>query len=191
MSDYDFNEDLNLEDLDFNEDLELAPKIAPPVDASLQGQSIYPEVCRSPLFLDWDESEEDRQLAALGWFLQWRKTNPFRLEERSGTFALPPEDLNVWRALKERMIDWAYLEKGGLDLDATHAILLRRHHIRLAITPLRKSPPPPASAGPLRKEVSDVRKPQQGHLDRQPGQRPGTKNDPSRHGAMPLQFGDD
>ena len=188
--DFDFS-DITFDDVDFGAGLDLEPKIPPPIDPTLQDQTIYPEELRSPLFLDWEAHAEDMQCAALGWFLEWRKRNPFKIEGCSGRWTPPPEDRILWEALEERMIDWAFLEKGGLDLEATHTMLLKRHRIRLAVTPIRPLTPTPAGAGTPRKETPDVRKPQQSHPHRQPGPRPRVKDDPERYGAVSLLDRDD
>lgn len=83
--------------------------------------------------IDWNDHEEDLQLAALGWMRLWRKTNSFHLDEKVGYWSTPigPDDHRVWIAMQHRMTDWAWLEKGGLDLEGIFNILIERHRIRL------------------------------------------------------------
>jgi len=102
---------------DFNDDLDLGP--APR----------YPGLDH-PLFV-WGDQEEDLQLAALGWYLQWRITNPFFLGKDDCHFSRPVPESEVWTAMKPRIMDWAWAEKGGLNLPETHQTLIKRHHLRL------------------------------------------------------------
>ena len=181
-------DDVDFGAADFNDGLDLEPKlerVGPPIDTSLSDQDIYPPDARSPLFMDWTPEEEDHQSAALSWFLWWRKTNPFRIVANTGMWTLPPEDIHIWESLKDRMIDWAFLERGGLDLEKTHDLLIRRSNIRLARRPIRYAKDLPTGAG-IPKEPRYVRKPQQGDPHRKPGERPRTQGHPERNGCRPL-----
>ena len=106
-------------------------------EAGLFEDTRYPAALRHALFV-WDDGEEDLQCAALGWFLLWRKRNTFVLDNLDSHFIRPIEEPFVWLHLKERILDWAWAEQGGLDLDATHTTLLERHHYRITWSPIRK-----------------------------------------------------
>lgn len=111
----------------------------------------YPPALRHAMFT-WSDHEESLQSAALGWFLLWRKTNPFLLNEDDGFFTRPIEDTHLWNAMKPRILDWAWAEKGGLNLEDMHSILRQRGYIRLKQTPTPFNPPPAASVADTKRK---------------------------------------
>jgi len=150
--------------IDWEEDLDLGP------------EPLYPVSLCHALF-HWDGDEEDLQAAALGWLLQWRKRNPFLLEPKPH-FKDPVSNLSVYEALANRMADWAWAEKGGADLEALHHILIKRHHLRLAITPVAPKGSPHVSKSP------------ENHRHRQGGARPRVQDDTQRNGHAQILSGD-
>lgn len=186
-------DDIDFGAANFDEGLNLEPeRAAPPIDTSLQGQDIYPPDLRSPLFMDWTTEEEQLRSASLGWFLMWRRKNPFRIIDNTGMWTFPPENMVLWNAQKERIIDWAFLEQGGLDLEKTHDLLIRRSRIRLATRPIRFAKDLPAGASAsTQKETANVRKFEQSDSHRKLGERSRAQNHPERNGCRPLLPGDD
>jgi hypothetical protein len=103
----------------------------------------------------WDtDREEDLQLAALGWFIEFRKDNTFRpVDSGKGHWSKPVAYPKIWVAHRERMIEWAWLEQGGLDLNEMHLKLLERHRTRIELSEPRVAPTISASAEPDQKEI--------------------------------------
>lgn len=142
----------------------------------------YPPSLHHVLFA-WTDEEEDLQLAALGWFLLWRKANSFILGGDDGHFALPISDPGLWLALKVRILDWAWAEKGGLDLGRTYTLLLERHHLRIKESPIRNAKQFPAMCGDNPKEQHHhVRVIKQGPIDRIRRERPRIEDAAERDG---------
>jgi hypothetical protein len=145
----------------------------------------YPEEMRHILFV-WPDHEEDMQCAALGWLLRWRGLNPFILDGDDGHFVMPMKDPSLWLALKDRMLDWAWAEQGGLDLESIHGILIDRHQLRLSQLKVRKPTDFPACVGDNPKVYHHVkqRKPHLSSRESRKGSR--AKNDTERTAGSPL-----
>ena len=148
-------------DIDWDEDLDLGPA------------SRYPDHLESPVF-HWSDDEEDTQRRALGWLLVWRTRNPFSL--KTNEFTKPVNHVALYEFLKARIADWAWLEKGGLDLEATHNQMIQRGEIRRATTPTTKGSP-------------HVCKPSKNHADRSGRERTRAEDDPIRYGHSQLFLG--
>lgn len=115
--------------MDYEDDLDLGGAVLP----------LYPAHLCHPLIV-WDHDEEQLQMSALSWFLDWRKTNPFQLRKGNAScFTKPVPHRDLWFALGQRMSDWAWVEAGGLNLEQMWKILYERHTIYNQL---------PASAGP-------------------------------------------
>lgn len=100
------------------------------------------------------DHEEDLQLAALGWFLEFRKDNTFRpVDSGKGHWLNPVSYPKIWAAHRDRMIEWAWLEQGGLDLNKMHLKLLERHRDRIELSEPRVAPTTSAGAEPDPKET--------------------------------------
>lgn len=149
----------------------------------------YPAALHHVLFV-WNDDEEDLQCAALGWFLLWRKHNTFVLDSLGGHFARPVEDPLVWLYLKERILDWAWLEQGGLNLENIHTLLLERHHYRITWASTRKPKNLPTSVGIAQGE-RNVRKSKQSSTDRTARERSRDEGDNERpnHGSLFVGHG--
>ena len=88
----------------------------------------------NPLFI-WDTPEEDLQCAALGWMLFWRRQgNTLFVDGKKCYYARPVEEVQVFKAMHDRILDWHWVEKGGGILDEIHQVLIERTHIRLKET---------------------------------------------------------
>jgi len=176
-----------LPEINWDEGLDLGgDKPLPQTEPIVKG--VYPESLQHVL-IDWDQTEEELQCAALGWFLLSRKKNPFILIGDAGHFTFPVSNKALWLASRERIVEWAWLERGGLDLEEMHEILLKRQHLRFEWTPARKPTDFPAPPAPNPKEYSNVRKRKPSDTDRKPGPRPRSKNDARRNGGVPLFTG--
>jgi hypothetical protein len=115
---------------------------------------LEPSAMRSIIDAWPTDNEEDLQLAALGWFLEFRKDNVFRpVDSGKGHWSRPVPYPQIWFAHKGRMIEWAWLEQGGLDLSEMHLKLLGRHRIRIEMSEPRVAPTIPASVGSDQKET--------------------------------------
>jgi hypothetical protein len=120
-------------------------------DAAPVGDPRYPADLQHPVLV-WDDQEEDLQGAALSWLLQWRVKNPFTLGTgNTSKFRDRPESELLWKAHGEKMADWAWLEKGGLNLVAMEKLMLKRHAIRVSLRP-PYNPNAPVCAGALKEK---------------------------------------
>ena len=125
MPDFDYGADL-----DFDESPGVAAAFEPSVDTR------YPPSLHHVLFV-WPDEEEDLRFGALGWLLLWRKANPFILDGDDGHFSSPIPDNDLWLAMRERIVDWGWAEKGGMNLEEAYTLLLKRHHLRIGRSPVR------------------------------------------------------
>jgi hypothetical protein len=109
-------------------------------EPQIEGQDRYPPNLRHVLFV-WTDGEEDLQFGALAWFIQWRKRNQFILDgPDKGYFVMPVADPRLWEALKGKIIEWAWLERGGLDLELAYCMLAKRHELRIKQRPVLPYP---------------------------------------------------
>ena len=108
--------------MDYLDDLDLG--------GTAEIKPLYPAHLCHPVII-WDQVEEQLQFAALSWFLDWRKYNPFALRKGDlSHFTKPVPHKDLWFTQKARMTDWAWAEAGGLDLEQMWDILHQRHTIQ-------------------------------------------------------------
>lgn len=114
----------------------------------------YSDDLMHPVIDFLSEHEEDLMLAALGWLLAWKEKMNFYVTpgDKVGFWERPAPHKPIWDAHKERMTEWAWLDKGGLDLVAIHTILILRHHVRLGAVPARDLSTMPVSTGKTKRK---------------------------------------